>query len=154
MMETSDSKSLIEYHLEEDQPMTKRMILVNHLRSGITSLFYISHIIEVGFVLFLSIFLFGPAVSFILSGILCAFLFSRPHFSPLVAVHKVLFHLSSDDYYMQEIRPGLGFWAGRVLMAIVALGQIALGVYFLARYGFLDQNLIHLISHTWTSTNP
>jgi len=153
-MENSDTKSLIEYHLEEDQPVTKRTILVNHLRAGITSLFYISHIIEVGFVLFLSIFLLGPAMSFIINGVLCAILFARPHWSPLVPIHKYLFHLSIDDYYMQEIHLGPGFWIGRVLMAIVALGQIALGIYFLARFGFLDQNLIYLISHNWTSANP
>ena len=153
-MENSDTKSLIEYHLDEDQPMAKRKILVNHLRAGITSLFYISHIIEVGFVLFLSIFLLGPAVSFIINGVLCAVLFARPHWSRLVAIHKYLFHLSNDDYYMQEISLGLGFWIGRVLMVIVALGQIALGIYFLTRFGFLDQNLIYLISQNWTSASP
>jgi hypothetical protein len=147
-MENSESKSLIEYLLEEDEPSMKRTILINHIRSGIITLFFISHIIEVSFVLFLSIFLLGPAVFFIINGLFCAFLFARPHWYPLVGIHKFLFRLTNEDYYMEEIRLGLVFWIGRLLMAIIALGQIALGVYFLAQYGFLDQNLIYLISHT------
>jgi hypothetical protein len=146
-METTDSKSLIEYLMDEDNPTMKRTILVNHMRSGLMSLFYISHIIEVCFVLFLSIFLLGPAVFFILNGLFCAFLFIRPHWHPLVKFHRFILRLSSDDYYMEEIPLGLGFWIVRTLMAIIALGQIALGIYFLASYGFLDQNLIHLLSH-------
>ena len=146
-MENSDSKTLIEYLLEDDEPSMKRTILVNHIRSGIFSLFYLSHIIEVSFVLFLSIFLLGPAVFFIINGLFFSFLFARPHWYPLLTIHKFLFRLSNDDYYMQELGLGLGFWVSRTLMLIVAFGQIALGIYFLARYGFLDQNLIHLISH-------
>ena len=143
-MENSNSKSLIEYLLEEDKPTMKRTILVNHIRSGKFSLVYLSYIIEVSFVLFLSIFLLGPAIFFIINGVFCAFLFARPHWYRLLVIHKRLFRLSDDDYYMQEVRLGLGFWIGRVLMAMIAFGQIALGIYFLARYGFLDQNLIHL----------
>jgi hypothetical protein len=146
-MENSDAKTLIEYQLEDDEPSMKRTILVNHIRSGMFSLIYLSHIIEVCFLLFLSIFLFGPAVFFIIDGLFFSFLFARPHWYPLLSIHKFLFHLSNDDYYMQEVDLGLWFWVGRILMLIVAFGQIALGIYFLTIYGFLDQNLIHLLSH-------
>jgi hypothetical protein len=146
-IENSNSKSLIEYLLEKDEPTMKRTIRVNHIRSGMFSLIYLSHIIEISFVLFLSNFLLGPAVFFIINGLFFSFLFTRPHWYRLLAIHKFLFRLTNDDYYMQEVHLGLGFWIGRILMAIIALGQIALGVYYLARYGFLDQNLIHLISH-------
>jgi hypothetical protein len=146
-MESSDSKTLIEYLLEDDEPSMKRTILVNHIRSGMFSFVYLSHIIEVCFVLFLSIFLLGPAVFFIINGLFFSFLFARPHWYPLLSIHKFLFRLSDDDYYIEEVSLGLWFWVGRILMLVLAIGQIVLGVYFLARYGFLDQNLIHLLSH-------
>lgn len=146
-MENSDSKTLIEYLLEDDEPSMKRTILVNRIRSGMFSLVYLSYIIEVSFALFLSIFLLGPAVFFIINGIFFSFLFARPHWYRLLSIHKFLFRLSNEDYFMEEVSLGLGFWVGRAIMLIVAFGQIALGVYFLIRYGFLDQNLIHLISH-------
>ena len=37
-MENSDSKTLIEYLLEDDKPSMKRTILVNRIRSGMFSL--------------------------------------------------------------------------------------------------------------------
>jgi hypothetical protein len=30
-------------------------------------------------------------------------------------------------------------------MVIIVLGQITVGIYFLSRYGFLNQNLIYLL---------
>jgi hypothetical protein len=153
-MRYSDSNYLVEYLSDEKESLPmKNTILVNHLRSGIMSLFFISHIIEVVFVLFLCIFLLGPAVIFIINGLFCAFLFARPHWFPLVTIYKVIFHLSDDDFYMDEIGLDLWFWLARILMVIIALGQIILGIYFLTQYGFLNQNLIYLIINNW-SVNP
>lgn len=123
----------------------KQTILVNHLRSGTISLFFISHIIEVVFVVFVSIFLLGPAITFIISGLLCAFFFLRPHVYLFLAPYKKVFHLADDDFFMHELKLNFWFWFLRVLMIIITLGQIITGSYFLAKYGFLNQNLIYLI---------
>jgi hypothetical protein len=123
----------------------KQTTMVNHLRSGTMSLLFLSHIIEVTFVIFLTIFLLGPAVFFIINGLFCAFLFLRPHISSLVGFYKFIFRLTDDDFYMEELDLGFSFWLSRVLMVIIVLGQITVGIYFLSRYGFLNQNLIYLL---------
>lgn len=123
----------------------KRSIMVNHLRSDIISLYYIGHIIEVTFVIFLSIFLLGPAVFFILNGLFCGFMFARPYWYQLLVPYKYLFHLFDDDFYMDEVDLDFRFWLSRALMLVFSLGQVVVGIFFLARYGFLNQNLIHLI---------
>ena len=119
--------------------------MVNHLHSGFMSLLFISRIIEVISMLFLSIFLLGPAVFCIINGLFCAFFFARPYRYPLLVAYKFIFRLSDDDFYMEELRLGFWFWFSRTLMVIIALGQIIAGIYFLAHYGFLNQNLIYLI---------
>lgn len=126
----------------------KDTIIVNRIRSGIMTMHFISHIIEVTFVLFISIFLLGPAVSFILNGLFCGFLFFRPHWFRLLGAYKFLFHLEDEDFYMQEQPLNFPFWLSRSLMAIVAIGQIVIGIYFLTRYGFLNQNLLYLLAQS------
>ncbi|MBN2257554.1 MAG: hypothetical protein JW704_06995 [Anaerolineaceae bacterium] len=145
-MENSDLKSLIESLQEVTAPPMKRTILVNHLRSGIISLMFLSHFIEVTLVLFLSIFLLGPAVFFIINGIFCGLLFFRPHWLPLLRAYKFLFRLDDEDFYMNEQALSLGFWVSRFLMVVFVVSQIAIGIYFLSQYGFLNQNLIHLLT--------
>ena len=46
---------------------------------------------------------------------------------------------------MDEVKFGFWFCLSRALMVIFSLGQVVVGIYFLARYGFLNQNLIYLI---------
>jgi hypothetical protein len=46
---------------------------------------------------------------------------------------------------MDEVTLGFWFWLSRTLMIIFSLGQVIIGIYFLIRYGFLNQNLIYLI---------
>jgi hypothetical protein len=46
---------------------------------------------------------------------------------------------------MDEVTLGFWFWLSRALMLIFSLGQVVVGIYSLARYGFLNQNLIYLI---------
>jgi hypothetical protein len=123
----------------------KRIIMVNHLRSDIISLYFIGHIIEVTFAIFLSIFLLGPAVFFIINGLFCGFMFARPYWYQLLVPYKYLFHLFDDDFYMDEVKLGFWFCLSRALMVIFSLGQVVVGIYFLASYGFLNQNLIYLI---------
>jgi hypothetical protein len=146
-MENSGSETLIEYRVDEAKPSLKTKILVNHLRAGTISMIFISHMIEVGFVLFLSIFVLGPAVFFIISGLFSAFLFVRPHWFSLLGVYKAIFHVYDEDFYLNEINLNFWFWISRILMVIFAIGQIIIGIYFLNHYGFLDQNLIYLLMH-------
>ncbi|GEM_PF-5720566 len=123
----------------------KRIVMVNHLRSDIISLYFIGHLIEVTFAIFLSIFLLGPAVFFIINGIFCGFLFARPYWYQLLGPYKFLFHLFDDDFYMDEVKLDAWFWISRSLMVAFSLGQFVIGIYFLVRFGFLSQNLIYLI---------
>jgi hypothetical protein len=124
----------------------KSTVNVNRLRSGIMSMLFISHIIEVTFVIFLSIFLLGPAIFFIITGLFCAVLFFRPHWIRLLGVYKFLFRLEDEDFYLHELPLNFGFWLTRSLMVILVLGQITVGIYYLSSYGFLNQNLIYLLA--------
>lgn len=124
--------------------MTKT-IYVNRYNSSILSLNFISHFLETILFVFFSIFVLGPAVFFVIDGVVCVILFFRPYFQPIYAAYKFLFRLKDYDFYMQEIPITFGFLLSRSVMAIIAIGQIGIGLYFLIRYGFLEQNLIHAI---------
>ena len=124
--------------------MTKT-IYANRYNSTILSLNFISHFLEIIILDFASIFILGPAVFFIINGLLCAILFFRPYFQPLYEIYKFIFRLKDYEFYMQEVTLTIGFLLSRSLMAIIVIGQIGIGLYFLIRFGFLEQNLIHAI---------
>jgi len=124
--------------------MTKT-VYVNRYNSSVLSLNFISHFLEIIILVFLTIFILGPAVFFIINGLLCAILFFRPYFRPLYEAYKFIFKLKDYEFYMQEVSLTIGFWLTRSVLAIIVIGQIGIGIYFLIRFGFLEQNMIHVI---------
>ncbi|MGA9398954.1 MAG: hypothetical protein WBV22_11925 [Anaerolineaceae bacterium] len=124
--------------------MTK-IVYANRYNSSVLSLNLISRFLEIIILVFLTIFILGPAVFFIICGLLCAILFFRPYFRPLYEAYKFIFRLKDYEFYMQGIPLNIGFWFSRSIMAIIVIGQIGIGIYFLIRFGFLEQNLIHAI---------
>jgi hypothetical protein len=122
-----------------------KIIYVNRYNSSVLSLNFLSRVLGTIILVFLSIFFLGPAVFFIINGVFCTILFFRPYSRILYQVYKFLFKLKDYEFYMQEVPLNFGFWIKRGLLAIIALGQIGIGIYFLIRYGFLEQNLIHAI---------
>ena len=115
---------------------------VNRYNSSILSLNFISHSLGVTLLVFFSIFILGPAVFLVINGAYCTVLFFRPYFQPLYEIYKFLFRLSDRDFYIQEVPATAWFWISRTGMAIFSLGQIGLGIYFLATQGFAVQNMI------------
>ncbi len=122
-----------------------KTIYVNRYNSSILSLTFLSRVLGTAILVFLSIFILGPAVFFIISGMFCTILFFRPYSRPLYEAYKFLFKLKDYEFYMQQVTLNFGFWVKMGFMVIIAVGQIVIGINFLIQHGFLAQNLIHTI---------
>lgn len=124
--------------------MTKS-VYANRYNSTILSLNFMSHFLGMIILVFLTIFILGPAVFLLINGIFCAILFFRPYFQPLYEAYKFIFRLKDNEFYMQEVPLTFSFWLSRSFLALIVFGQIGIGIYFLIRFGFLEQNLIYTI---------
>ncbi len=124
--------------------MTKTVYAFRY-NSSILSLNFISRFLGIIILDFLSIFILGPAVFFILNGFLCAILFFRPYFRLLYEAYKFLFKLKDYEFYVQEVPLTIRFLFNRGILAFIVIGQIGVGIYFLIRFGFLEQNMIYAI---------